>query len=74
MIANLTKKQIRESSAMELACRLTRLQFDEEAGTIALGDLREIRLIEKDLRRRLVKMLGRNFYPPNYSLQHDNTG
>jgi hypothetical protein len=40
------------------------LQFDEDAGCNIPGDKEEIVILEKVLRRGLVKMLGRDFYPP----------
>ena len=61
----LTKKQIRELSAMQLTRRVTRLQFDDEAGSAMIGDSKEIMVIEKELKKRLIKMLGHDPYPPN---------
>ena len=57
-------KQIKKSNAMQLCGRITRLQFDEEAGCAFPGDKEEIELIGKELRGRIIKILGRNFYPP----------
>jgi len=59
-----TKEKIRKISAMQLCSRVTRLQFDEDAGCNIPGDKEEIVILEKVLRRGLVKMLGRDFYPP----------
>lgn len=61
---NLTKKEIKELNATQLCARVTRLHFDEEAGCAFPGDKEEIKLIEKELRKKLVTMLGRDFYPP----------
>lgn len=61
---SLTKEKIRKISAMQLCSRVTRLQFDEDAGCNIPGDKEEIVILEKVLRRGLVKMLGRDFYPP----------
>ena len=61
---NLTKEQIPKLNAVQLAGRLTRLQFDEEAGCNIPGDKEEIVLIGKELKGRIIKILGRDFYPP----------
>ena len=57
-------KQIKKSNAMQLCGRITRLQFDEEAGCNIPGDKEEIELIGKELKGRIIKILGRDFYPP----------
>lgn len=61
---NLTKERIPKLNVMQLAGRLTRLQFDEEAGCNIPGDKEEIALIGRELKGRIIKILGRDFYPP----------
>ena len=59
------KNPISIYSTMELACRLTRLQFDKEAGSAMPSDIEEVARIERELRKRLTRLLGRDFYPPD---------
>jgi len=61
---NLTAKQISTKSTMQLCGRITRLQFDKEPGCNIPGDKEEIKLIEEVLKGRIIKILGRDFYPP----------
>ncbi len=58
------KQEIKKASAMQLVCRLSRLQFDEEAKSAMPGDVEEILLLKKELKKILIKLLGRDFYPP----------
>ncbi len=65
---NLTKKEIRFVPTLELAIRFNRLMLKGEvlpAREITVGDARETLYIEDELRKRLVKAVGRDFYPPD---------
>ncbi len=65
---NLTKKEIRHVPTLELAIRFNRLMLKGEllsAREITVGDARETLYIEDELRRRLVKAIGHDFYPPD---------
>ncbi len=65
---NLTKKEIRYVPTLELAIRFNRLMLKGEllsAREISVGDARETLYIEDELRRRLVKAVGHDFYPPD---------
>lgn len=65
---NLTKQEINEANAYELTLRFNSLLQKVETKpikTITIADAREIIYIEDELRRRLIKLLGRNFYPPD---------
>ena len=69
---NMTKKQIGRLNAMQLAMRLTRLQFDTEIEplkNIPLVVLEEIAEIKKELRKILIKVLGRDPYPPKQEVR-----
>lgn len=64
---NLTKKEVRTVNARFLNSRYCRLIEKGETlpvGAITLADAREIIWIEDELRRRLILLLGRDFYPP----------
>lgn len=68
MRVNLTKKEVREVPTLELAIRFNRLMLKGEllsAREITVGDARETLYIEDELRRRLIKQLGRDPYPPD---------
>ena len=56
---SLTKKEIRDLSAMQLAMRLTRLQFNEEADGLMEGDKKEMIKIENELTKRLYVFLAK---------------
>ncbi len=65
---NLTKKEIRFVPTLELAIRFNRLMLKGEvlpAREITVGDARETLYIEDELRKRLVKAVGHDFYPPD---------
>ncbi len=65
---NLTKKEVREVPTLELAIRFNRLMLKGEllkAHEISVGDARETLYIEDELRRRLIKVVGHDFYPPD---------
>ncbi len=65
---NLTKKEVRQVPTLELSMRFNRLMLKGEllkAREITVGDARETLYIEDELRRRLVKVIGHDFYPPD---------
>ena len=65
---NLTKKEVREVPTLELAIKFNRLMLKGEllsAREITVGDARETLYIEDELRRRLVKAIGHDPYPPD---------
>ena len=65
---NLTKKEIRYVPTLELAIKFNRLMLKGEllsAREITVGDARETLYIEDELRRRLVKAIGHDPYPPD---------
>lgn len=65
---NLTKKEISEVPTLELAIKFNRLMLKGEllsAYEITVGDARETLYIEDELRRRLVKAIGHDCYPPD---------
>jgi len=64
---NLTKKEIAFVSAKELNYRYCHLLHKAEtmpAGVITLTDAREVLMIEEELHKRLIKLIGHDFYPP----------
>lgn len=68
MKPNLTKREIRQVSTLELAFRFNRLMLKGEllsAHEITVGDARETLWIEEELHRRLIKSLGCDPYPPD---------
>lgn len=65
---NLTKKEIREAPTLELSIQFNRLMQKGEllsAHEITVSDAKETLYIEDELRRRLVKSVGHDFYPPD---------
>ncbi len=65
---NLTKKEIRYVPTLELAIKFNRLMLKGEllsAREISVGDARETLYIEDELRRRLIKAIGHDPYPPD---------
>lgn len=67
---NLTKKDVLEANAFELVLRFDYLLDKAETlpvDEITMADARETVFIEEELRKRLIKLLGRDFYPPEYS-------
>ena len=68
MRSNLTKKEIGYVPTVELAMRFNRLMLKGEllaAREITVGDARETLYIEDELRKRLVKAIGHDCYPPD---------
>ena len=62
-----TKKQIREASTLELSMKFNLLILmgdTMEAKDISVADARELIWIEDELHRRLIKVIGHDFYPP----------
>lgn len=65
---NLSKKEIRTVNANVLNMRYCRLLQKGEtlpANEITIADAREILWIEDELRRKLIKIVGHDFYPPD---------
>lgn len=64
---NLTKKEIRTVNATVLNMRYCRLMLIGEtmpADVITHADMKETIRIEDELRKRLIKLVGHDFYPP----------
>lgn len=64
---NITKKQIREASTKELNmryCCLIQMGETMDAKDIPAAAGRELIWIEDELHRRLIKVIGHDFYPP----------
>ena len=69
MRENLTKKEIGTVNAKVLNMRYCHLILKGEAlpvKEITIADAREILWIEDELHRRLIKLIGHDFYPPGY--------
>lgn len=63
----ITKKQIREATTMELALRFNCLILIGEtvdAKDISVADAKELIWIEDELHKRIIKVIGHDFYPP----------
>ena len=60
-MTNMTTKEIKEASTMELAIRMNTLFSTTEGNIedILLADIKEIAAIDDELKRRLYKALGR---------------
>lgn len=68
MSNNLTKKEMRAIKTEDLNiryCRILERADLLDAKEIPISDVREILYIEDVLRERIVKVLGRDFYPPD---------
>lgn len=66
---NLTKREIKTVNANVLNMRYCRLMLKGEtlpAKKITIADARETIWIEDELHKRLIKLIGHDFYPPNY--------
>lgn len=64
---NLTKKEIGTVNARVLNMRYCRLMLMGEtmpAGIITHADMMETIRIKDELRRRIIKLIGHDFYPP----------
>lgn len=69
MLNNLTKKEIGKVNTKVLNGRYCRLLLKGEvlpANKITVADAREVIWIEEELHKRLIKLIGHDFYPPNY--------
>lgn len=69
MRENLTKEQIGTVNARILNMRYCRLMLKGEVlptKEIPVADARETIWIEDELHRRLIKLIGHDFYPPGY--------
>lgn len=69
---NLTEKEVREVPTLELSIRFNRLMLKGEllsAHEITVDDARETLYIEDELRKRLVKAIGHDPYPPKATLK-----
>ena len=69
---SLTKKQIHGAGTLQLAYRFNDLMHMGEtmpAGDITMADARETVWIEDELRVRLIKLIGHDFYPPDHISQ-----
>lgn len=67
MSDNLTKKEIKTVNAGVLNtryCWLIKKGDEMPAGVITYADMKELIWIEDELHERLIKLLGRDFYPP----------
>ncbi len=65
---NLTKKEMRTIKTEDLNiryCRILERADLLDAEEIPVSDVREILYIEDVLRERIIKVLGRDFYPPD---------
>lgn len=68
MLNNLTKKEIGEVNTKVLNGRYCRLLLKGEvlpANKITVADAREILYIEDEMRKRTIKAVGHDFYPPD---------
>lgn len=66
---NLTKREVKTVNAGVLNGRYCRLMLKGEvlpAKKITVADARETVWIEDELRGRLIKLIGHDFYPPKY--------